>query len=290
MGLFRRRAPGGPVPLEFRFFDEREWRAFNRLLVKRMVRAGLTGHVEHPGVLVVDGGERLSLVSLAQACKSAPPRRWGVLVDAHLVHLQPGRGDALQAEDARRCLKVRLVPDELAPAVAEPFAHGVVAGLVVDLPQTVVGVTIAQLASWGLPAADAWRQAWANVAAEAAPEEVERLAFGGAEVVSVYGDSFFTASKVAFLPDVVGPVGPDGALVAIPRRHTILAHLLGDGPAGEVVGPLVLNTRRLHVDGPGSVSPHLYWWKDGELRWVPASVDDDARIELYPPAELAPLL
>ena len=32
------------------------------------------------------------------------------------------------------------------------------------------------------------------------------------------------------------------------------------------VEPLVLNARLLHLEGPRSVSAHVYWWRDGELR------------------------
>jgi hypothetical protein len=282
---------GGPVPVEFRFFGRREWTTFNAILRRRMIRAGLTGHVEHPGVLSVDGGERLSLVILAQACHAVPMRRWSSLIDAHLVHLRPaGTGEEIDAGSARSRLKVRLVPEDLAPGIAEPYAVGMLAGLVLDLPHTVVGVSDAQLHGWGIEVGDAWEQAWVNVAEEAPPEEIERIHVDGRDIVSIYGDSFFTASKVAFLPELIGPVGPAGALVTVPRRHTILAYPLGAVPAGPVLTPLVLNTRRLHVEGPGSVSPHLYWWRDGELTWVPVSVDDDAHIELFPPEDLAPSL
>jgi len=282
-----RRDAVGPVPVEFRFFDAPAWGAFNRLLRKRMIRAGVTGRVEPPGVLVTDDGERLSLLSLAQACNAAPARRWAGLVDAHLAPLVAGPLAPVDPTEARRLLKVRLVPDDLEPDVSVPYATGVLAGLVLDLPRTVVGVRPAQLDDWGLSLDEAWALAWSNVGAEPRPEELERLSIDGAEVVSVYGDSFFTASKVAFLPRVIGPIGSAGALVTIPRRHTLLAHVLGNGPANAALAPMVLNTRRLHVDGPGSISPHLYWWVDGSLVWVPAAVDDDGRIEVYPPPGLA---
>jgi hypothetical protein len=40
----------------------------------------------------------------------------------------------------------------------------------------------------------------------------------------------------------------------------------------------------MHQDGPGSLSPHLYWRRDGETVVLPYEVEDDA-LTLVPPEE-----
>ncbi len=71
----------------------------------------------------------------------------------------------------------------------------------------------------------------------------------------------------------------------------MLIHPIRDGQAAEAIKPLILNARLLHLEGPRSVSAHLYWWIDGQLRWIPSFFDeDDESIEFYPPAELKAVL
>jgi hypothetical protein len=48
-------------------------------------------------------------------------------------------------------------------------------------------------------------------------------------------------------------------------------------------------TRELHRRGPNAVSPHLYWWYDDQLAWMPTYFAPDG-IEAYPPPGLVELL
>ena len=142
-----------------------------------------------------------------------------------------------------------------------------------------------------MSAADVWARAWANTRRHPEPIDVATVEIAGGPMTVVHGENFYTASRVRWLEDLVGPVGPFGALVAMPRRSTLLVHIIRDADVMNAVEPLVLNARLLHLEGPRSVSAHVYWWRDGELRWVPTMFDeDDDRVEFHPPPDLAQVL
>ena len=48
-------------------------------------------------------------------------------------------------------------------------------------------------------------------------------------------------------------------------------------------------TRRLFTEGPGSISAHLYWWRDGSLAWIPSDMANDS-ISLHPTTEFLEML
>ena len=48
-------------------------------------------------------------------------------------------------------------------------------------------------------------------------------------------------------------------------------------------------TRQVHQSGPGSLSPHVYWWRDGSLTWIPTYFGRDG-VEFHAPNGLADLI
>ena len=66
----------------------------------------------------------------------------------------------------------------------------------------------------------------------------------------------------------------------MPRRHTVLAYPIQDASAAWALAPMLGHTAELFAEGPGSISPNIYWWRDGELRHIPhVTVGDDTQIE-----------
>jgi hypothetical protein len=87
------------------------------------------------------------------------------------------------------------------------------------------------------------------------------------------GNSLFTSSRVLVLDDLVreltGTAIPaQGALVGIPSSHQLLFHPV-DAKSGTVpslvVATMMTFTERQFGRTSGALSPHLYWWRAGEL-------------------------
>ncbi|GAA3207913.1 hypothetical protein GCM10020256_03930 [Streptomyces thermocoprophilus] len=97
---------------------------------------------------------------------------------------------------------------------------------------------------------------------------------GGAVLHSLYGDSPFVASQALYLAQAAhratGESLPaEGALVVVPTRHNLVYHPIADGSVVAAVNSLAGYAMRAHGDGPGALSPRLYWWHRGQLTSSP---------------------
>lgn len=286
----------GPVPLPFRFFDQREWSRFNDLVRRSLVANGHVGEFSTPGEVTLPELQiTLGLVNLAQQCRRTDDGQWGAIIAHHIERIPQIDAMPDDPEMVLPALRVLLVPDDYLPSdiatVHAPYAESVVATVVVDLPSSVRSLAPSDLVDWNLTPHDVWTRAWANTRRHPEPIDVATVDIAGGPMTVAHGEHFYTASRVRWLEDLAGPVAPFGALVAIPRRSTVLVHVIRDADVMNAVEPLVLNARLLHLEGPRSVSAHVYWWRDGELRWVPTVFDeDDDHVEFYPPPDLAEVL
>lgn len=294
MGLFGKKRPTIGRPLEFEFFDDRAWARFVDEVDRSARRQRLDVERHVPGALIVRELGTLGLLNIAQLCHGNPMPRWPAMLDEHFAFVR----DAMSAPATLHAeqLRVRLLPDDFGPPeavgdvmVTMPFAESVNAAIAFDLPTTVQMATAESLAQVGLDIADAWPEAWRHTREREHIDQHDVIEVDGAVLHSLFGESFYVASLVPYLGDLIDGIGEAGAIVTLPRRHTILAHVIRDTSVARAINPLVANTRRLFAEGPGSVSAHLWWWRAGELRWLPVQVEDDA-VTFYPPDDFVELL
>ncbi|MFH8470512.1 immunity 49 family protein [Streptomyces sp. NPDC017936] len=244
-------------------------------------------------------GHRYPLANLARWCRDAPEETWPDLVGQHFTRLESAsRGD----EDAERLLRgtrLRLLPHDAFPADAadrfryvRPVAEDLVVALALDAPETVRVLGDSDVARAGLDAL--WAAGRANLLAE--PVEHTRVpAPSGALLHSVHGDSPFVSSKALVLPELVREVtGRDlpeaGALVAVPTRHLLAFHPIVDGTVVDAVNDLQAYAFGAYQDGPGALTPRLYWWHGGRLVCVTAFDRDSRVLSVVPPPELLELM
>jgi hypothetical protein len=121
-----------------------------------------------------------------------------------------------------------------------------------------------------------------NLAAEPVPERQVLDAAEGAAILVFAGDSLFVASRVVTLADLVDLNGARGAVVALPHRHTLLVHPVRDRAVVGALQTMIPLADRLYREGPGSLTPQLYWWHDNALTHLPATVDG-RNVSFYPP-------
>ncbi|MBP8805400.1 MAG: hypothetical protein KBG48_06360 [Kofleriaceae bacterium] len=284
-------------PAWAKFMTDGEWRDFAVALVAELVRRGSPYRVDD-GVLWgrwgSDEDEALGLTNLAQLCHASTPGSYPEVIASHFDALVAGRGDrALAAQlggdlnAARPLLRLRLYArDTFTPGtdhfVLHDVADDLTAVLCYDLPSNVVTVTGETVPRWGVSPEELYYQALANQRrTERAPiEEVD--VGGGAMVRAMTGDSYFVASNLLLLRDFVTDDAPLGVIAAVPNRHTLLWHVIGDANSLRALDAMVVMAANLHGEGPGAITPNLYWWRDDTLRTLPTR-ETDEHYEFVPP-------
>ncbi|TGB14668.1 hypothetical protein E2651_05330 [Streptomyces sp. MZ04] len=244
-------------------------------------------------------GRTYSLHNLAQQCRHAPEDRWPALVEAHFTALREGSQGGESAAELLRGVHARLLPaDSIGPefAGAMRYARVVAEGLVfayaLDMPTSVRILTDADVERAGLE--ELGQAAYANLMG--VPVEHDEVSVGGRALLhSVYGDSPFVASKALFLSEaarqVTGAALPDaGALVVMPTRHLLAYHPIADGSVVDALNGLASYALGAHEDGPGSLSPRVYWWHQGSLTSLTVIDHDTLTFSLRPPPELLGLM
>jgi hypothetical protein len=267
---------------------------------RKLVDGWLTNHTRgftevSGGGLDVDMGRdrpvMIGLVNLAQKCHLAATEDWPALVAEHLDAAV--RNDELTQSTfaaVREMLKVRIYAEDYGAGLSEeallvkrPLAPGAVMALAIDFPKTVASVSPPMAADWGVPVDELFELGLANVRAQDRPQ-VEHREVDGSELTFLLGESFFTATWITMLDELVGPGSPHGQLVAIPNRHIVVLIPIVDLSIVEGISAIIGAAAHLYQQGPGPISPNIYWRLRDRLTLLPTTVDGQT-VRFEPPVE-----
>ncbi len=295
---FLDRFRGQQAPAWASFFTRADFEHFRGVVAADFARRGWR-FIEDGDGLVVNPDDpetrrEFGLVNLAQQCHLEDRDAWPGIIEGHFDGLDAAFASEGEVpttwEEARSIIKLRLAGPEVAfpeDVVRYPVAHGLDAALVLDLPTTIAYLRRDAIAEW--PAVDELHAvALANMRAEE-PPELEVIDAQGAPITWLTGESFFVASRILFLGEVLDATGPYGVLVSVPTRHMLLAHPIRDAQVISAVNSLTVLATNIHRDGPGSVSPALFWWHAGAITVIDTTFDGK-RIEVTPPPAFVEVL
>ncbi|MEV5981859.1 Imm49 family immunity protein [Streptomyces sp. NPDC052114] len=258
-----------------------------------LTRHGIRPRVE--GDAVLRDGRRHPLLNLAHQCRAAAEEYWPQLVEQHFTRLESASQGGESAAEILGRTVLRLVADDSFPGetangfrYARPVAEGLLLVLALDTPTSVRILDDHDVARAGQE--QLWAAARENLLREPV-EHVEVTGPEGALLQSVHGESHFVASKVLVLPELArattGRELPEaGALVALPRRNLLAFHPIVDGTVVDAVNDLAAYAMGAHEDGPGGLSPRLYWWHRGRLTSLTVIDHDTRSFSVVPPPEL----
>lgn len=295
--MSERSASSAVVPAWAGFFEGDEFVEFVAVVHRDLERRGVAAIADGVADLTLPDGQshRLGLQNLAQLCNQAGRDQWDQIVREHfdrvLVSTQTHDLEALGKDfDAvERLLKVRLYARSSLGELTDSTVHRVLcdelmAVLVYDLPDAVATVPTDVPAGWPCTLEQAFELGLRNVL-DQDPVGLETLEFDdGVRCDALLGDSFFVTSHLLVLDEYLDPVPPMGALVAVPNRHTLLFAPILDYSILETLMAMVLLSHRRYEDGPGSLVPTVFWWRDGDLVPLPAEVGDEG-VQFFPPQE-----
>lgn len=245
------------------------------------------------GFVTVEGRpSRYGLTKLAAQWQRFGPTEQPGLVAAHFRSLfeaqdaEPASIDDLLGRLRPRLWASAAVRAAGVPLISRPLADDLETVLCVDLPAMVVNLKPEQADATGRPIDELWEIA-ARQIDDGLSVQQEIQAHG---IRATFGDSVFLTSRLLDLERLLGPMPADGAFVAVPHRHVLLTRSVEGGDAAGALSPLIQATRGMFHEGPGSLVPHVYWWRRAEpLTRIPSSVDAD-EVRVMPPTALLDVL
>ena len=291
MALFRRRGRDDASDEEIPGLSSSEAAQFTADLGAVLDARGGGWSVED-GTLRLEGrAAEYGLTSLAQSWRQSRPSERQRLMLERLA--------AIDAQDE----PPEIAPDDM-PALARPqlwalddvgelaselvvleVADDLVAVLSFDLPTTVKAVQPHDVAATGLTEDELWQRAVEQLDDG---EPIERNFLDEDDLVEVLvSDSHFLATQVLALEQLVGALPRHGALVALPHRHMLALHPIRDRTVLDAVGVMAPFAVEQFEEGPGSLSPHLFWWHHDGLERI---VVDDVEGAISPPDSFIAML
>lgn len=204
------------------------------------------------------------------------------------------------APDPLRNVYLRLVSEESIPAEARehfgylrPVATDLLAGIALDTPDNVRVLSDRDVAlvEWETLVA----AARANLLDE--PVDYDTVDLPGGAVLHILGhpESVFAASKALVFEEAVraadGPELPaEGVLLTVPNRHNLVFYPLTDSHVGEAVNALAQFGQGAYEDGPGRISPRVFWWRAGTLTSITVFDHESRTMSISPPDELMTIM
>lgn len=298
------RPTGGGMPDWARFFERDQLADFLGHVREALTELGVEHEVDVEQGMVEarpDGLEPrlLGLGNLAQLCRKIPPTDWSEVVAGHVGHLlrlPESDGELIERlgsdfAEARDYLKVRLfadgLPNEDQLVLRRPM-EGVLSVLVYDLPDAIATVPRDHVTNWGLFDDELFELALGHVRADR-PDREEVELDDGVKASLLAGQSYFSASHALLIDEYLAADARRGALVVLPHRHVVLYHEIKDEKVIPALNRLVQLAHSMHSDGPGGITPSVYWFDRRRFVRIPARIDDDS-IEIYPPREFVEML
>lgn len=296
MPLFRRRERpeyqwAGPLEGE-------ELDAFVRDLRADMDRRGWRHEIGTDALQVTEPEQRvLGLHNLAQEYRlvRAAGGDAAAAIRTHFDNLLSADSQELPAdfETVRPQLRMRLVaPDYVAdvpaPPLARVLADDLIAVLAVDTPTAVHLPGREEVERWGREESELWEAALVGVRREKGlATRVHEI--DGARITTLTGDSFYTATWALWAGELDPPAADHGALVAVPHRHAVLVHALRDVTALRALQHMPVMAESLYREGPGSISPSLYWLRGTDFERL-TTVVTEKQVTIVPSEELVEVL
>jgi hypothetical protein len=219
---------------------------------------------------------KVALDDLRARCLLLPRKQWeDVLVEAlqALALARESRADLADLAVAGPLLRTRVQSE--GSVLADDGVHarlcdGLVEVLQVEREGALSPVPARVAEGWGVPVDELLVRGRAQVL-QAEQPTVEPVDLGAEGVVAVQTTGPWAASQLHRLGELVGETDA-GSLVALPTRHLLLAAPLRTRPGAlDAAQALLLNAERLWQDGPGGLSPDLYWVRAGQVVHLPGT-------------------
>ncbi len=254
-----------------------------------------------PGIL--EQSSVFGLQNIAQSCSQADRDRWHELIHAHFDTVfgqatEQTEQNALTMDVSnfghiRTQLRARLYPVDLlsqsVEAVHRPGPDGTVEVLVLDLPRSVRTVARSEANAWPTDDDELFAIGRANLTQTGKLTDNTVPVQPGVDLHLYTGDAFYAGSHALILQTYLPADLPHGVLVGFPKRDVLLAHHIHNIGVTEAIGAMLQAILGMYRDGPGSLSPNLYWFRNGEFTLLPYQLHEES-LDFSPPDAFVDML
>ena len=176
-------------------------------------------------------------------------------------------------------LKIRLYPPGLMErmnsinTISRRLSPCLFEVLVLDLPSAVVTAGRKRTEKLSIDDDDLFRIARDNLSGELVEPEKEEI---GEDIrLDIYkGNSHFVASLALILNRMYD--SPRGCLAGLPSRHTMLIHEIHEtSELFQATQTMIPRIEGIWNEEPGSISPHLFWIRNGEFHQFVTGTGDN---------------
>lgn len=307
VGLSPLAAGEAPPPPDWAgFFTADEYAEFIRLVMayfnERGVPAALGEAVVRATSAAGEEEQEFGLSNLSQVCHQSEREEWPEIIAEHFGLLEQAqredeelttRWDDYEAIAGQ--LAVRLWHPDYREAAGDDMIvfredlPGAASVLVYDLPHSIKQVHPDQAAAWGRDPAELFARGLENVRDHLSAPELVTVDVGkGINLLMLSGESHYVTTHALLLADHPELVGRHGALIAVPHRHALIAFPIEDFRAVLALNVLLPGADSLYREGPGSITPNVYWYHDGSFTLLPCEIGES--IAFMPPAEFVEML
>lgn len=250
-----------------------DYQSFQNDLASVARRLGLAVNVDwEEGIAHLPEGMMMGLMNLSQTYRQVAPHERADLIAEWIRRTSTPPGSDLSPEDMRKAIRARVQPDDIVvhqdfKTWTYPVCDGLIGMIAIDTPEAVITTSADKMEEAGLTQEEAWEIGLQNLRLE--PFEVESLTMPSGTTVRLYsGESVFVASHVLRMGELFGE---QDAYIFLPTRHQMMVLLREEATSEDDLGRLAYTAGQWFDEGPGSISPACFAWKEGRLsrHWQP---------------------
>jgi hypothetical protein len=239
------------------------------------------------------------LQNIAQKCSHAERERWDKLIAEHFDCLfEPNDAENVLSVDMRSLnavqgrIRSRLYPEAIlkqtSAIVHRTVADDLLEVLVLDLPKSVRTVSRNEADRWPLTDDELFMLGRRNLSRDTSLRDT-RVPLPGSVLHMFSGDNFYGASHLLVFERYLTQALPHGMVVSVPKRDVIIGHYIRNIGVLEAISGMLQVTAGMYDEGPGSLSPNLYWYRNSSLTLLPYEARNGG-FGFHPPAEFEELL
>lgn len=286
------------------FFEKNEYNEFLKAIdlffkQKNIEYYILDGCISFDGTSIPDGTFGLS--NLAQTCKLAKIGDYQRIIFQHFEAMfKVDMKDMVlnkrmfDFEQIKESIGVRFYPlgyvNQLGAGmtISKKWAGDVAMMLVFDFKDSIMNVSGIHTKAWGKSEDELFEVGIKNIQGKyrqsllKPPGDEFRVWF-------VAGEHYYNSNIVLELEKYPKLVGPYGTLIAMPHRHATIICPIHDIFIAKNIEVLLPTIYAMNAEGPGSISNHLFWYRNGEVEDLPYQVKQ-GKISFRPTPKFAALL